>query len=58
MIAFLITIVVFWLVWRWVFRSMATHVEIAPPAPTTITINVLVKDMHVHTERKIDPPLS
>lgn len=43
MIAFLIGVLVLWLVWRWAFRSMASsYVEIAPPPPTTITINVYV----------------
>lgn len=56
MIAFLISVFVLWLVWRWVFRSMATQVVgIAPPAPVTITINVYVKDLHVHAERRIAP---
>ena len=32
MIAFLIGVFVFWLVWRWLCRSTATYVEIAPQA--------------------------
>jgi hypothetical protein len=36
MIAFLISVFVLWLAWRWLCRSTAsTYVEIAPPAPTT-----------------------
>ena len=50
MIEFIILAIILWLVWRWAFRSMATHVvEIAPPPPAitvhtpSITINVLIK---------------
>jgi hypothetical protein len=53
MIAFLISVFVLWLVWRWAFRWIASQdIQIAPPAPTTITINVLVKDVHVNVERR------
>ena len=53
MIAFLIYIFVLWLLWRWLCRSMATYVEIAPPPPppVTITINVYIKDVHVTAGR-------
>jgi hypothetical protein len=37
MIAFLIGVFVFWLIWRWLSRP--THVvEIAPPAPMAVTV--------------------
>jgi hypothetical protein len=53
MIAFLIYALVLWLAWRWLCRQSWGVVEIAPPAPTTITINVYVKELHV--ERRIAP---
>jgi hypothetical protein len=43
MIAFLIYVFVLWLAWRWLCRWTETQVvEIAPPAPTTVTINVYI----------------
>jgi len=54
MIAFLIYVFLLWLLWRWLCRSTATYVEIAPP-PVTYTINVYIKDAHVHTDRRIAP---
>ena len=37
MIAFLISVLLLWLAWRWLRRSMHV-VEIAPPAPTAINV--------------------
>lgn len=44
MIAFLIGVLVLWLIWRSVSRP--TYVEIAPP-PAPVTINIYVKELHV-----------
>lgn len=47
MIAFLISILVMWLVCRWLFRSIPM-VEIAPPPPSTIVIQIKIDTVHLN----------
>ena len=46
MIAFLISVLLLWLAWRWLRRSMHV-VEIAPPAPTAINVMTPLLDSPV-----------
>jgi hypothetical protein len=52
MVTFLIGIVVLWIVWRCMTRSMHV-VEIAPPAPTTI--NVLAPSITIQVHLVVKP---
>ena len=49
MIAFLIYVVVLWLVWRWLCRS--THVVAVEPPPPAVTVLTPSITVHVHISR-------
>lgn len=52
MFAFLIGVLVLWIVWRCLARSIP-DVVIAPPAAPPMTVNVLIPSVviHVHVKR-------
>lgn len=51
MLAFLLGIVVLWLLWRWAMNPLA--VELPPPPPPAITVYTPSIVIHVHVPERV-----
>ena len=58
MITFLFYVLLLWLAWRWLCRSLA-YVETVPPPPPAMPVTIVTPSItiHVHVKSETRPPI-